>query len=70
MSVIGHPSTAVRPGRADRTAPAGLAAALIGLGSLGILGSAVQLAAPGPPGRGPRVIVPTTSGPAARGIYG
>ncbi|RZT88864.1 hypothetical protein EV383_5817 [Pseudonocardia sediminis] len=45
MSVIGHPSA--RAEHPDRTAPDGLGAALIGLGVLGILGSAVQLAAPG-----------------------
>lgn len=39
MSVAGHPDTA---------APGGLAACLICLGVLGILGSAVQLAVPGP----------------------
>ncbi|MDN5919979.1 MAG: hypothetical protein L0I76_33585 [Pseudonocardia sp.] len=54
--MIGHPSTTARTGRSStrpaprRTgvaAPDGLGAALIGLGALGILGSAVQLAAPG-----------------------
>lgn len=44
VSIAGHTGTA----RTDRTAPGGLAACLIGLGALGILAAAVQLAGPGP----------------------
>lgn len=49
MSVVGHPAADRAEPVPDRAGPSGPAALLLGLGALGVLGAAVQLAAAGAP---------------------